>query len=148
MKQLCKIPILIIVTLMGCDRSIPLEINANKVYSIETDCGKINFKVSTLSNFITIYQECQTGEFELNFDSLSISMYPENVAKIDKVKFYDKEKLITDNRKKVTSGDLIKIYLVFNKPIYTTKGTLFILPCNFIVCKGSPLIVDTLKIIF
>lgn len=148
MKLLSIILIFNIMLLMGCDYSIPLEINSNKVYSIETACGKIMLKASTFSNFITIYQEFQSGEFELNLDSLSYSIYPENVAKIEEVKFYIKEKLITDNRKRVTSGDLVEIYIVFNKQIYIAKGTLLIQPSNFILCRGIPLIVDTIKINF
>lgn len=137
-----------VITLMGCDKSVPLEINSGKVYPLETACGKMEFRASTFSSWITVYQDFKTGEFELNFDSLAVSVYPQEAAKIDTIKFYDKDKLILDSKRTVKSGDLIRIYFIFDRPVYSSKGTLLILPCNYIVCNGSPLISDTLRINF
>jgi len=133
---------------MGCDKSVPLEINTGKVYPLETACGKMEFRASAFSNSITIYQDFKTGEFELNFDSLAVSVYPQEAAEIKAVKFYDKDKVILDSKKMVKSGDLVSIYFTFLKPVYTSQATLLILPCNYIVCNGRPLISDTLRINF
>jgi hypothetical protein len=148
MKQLKIFLLSVAITLMGCDKSVPLEINTNKVYPIETACGKIEFRASTFSQWITVYQNIKSGEFELNLDSLSVSIYPKDAAKIDTIKFYDKDKVIVNGRRTVKSGDIVRIYFIFDKPLYTSNGTLLILPCNYIVCNNSPLISDTLRINF
>jgi|688.fasta_scaffold385138_2 hypothetical protein len=148
MKQLRTFLSILAITLTACDKSVPLEINADKVYPIETACGTIEFRASTFSKWITVYQNVKSGEFELNLDSLSVSIYPKGEVSIDTVKFYDKDKIIVNSKRKVKYGDIVKIYVVFDKPLYTTNGTLLILPCNYIVCNKTPLISDTLRINF
>lgn len=148
MKRLRIFLVLFITTLMGCDKSVPLEINADKVYPIETACGTMEFRASTFSKWITVYQNVKSGEFELNLDSLSVSIYPKDAVKIDTVKFYDKDKIIVNSKRTVKSGDIVRIYFIFDKPPYTTNGTLLILPCNYIVCNRTSLIRDTLRINF
>jgi len=148
MKQLRITLFSLLITLIGCDKSVPLEINADKVYPIKTTCGKMEFSASTFSRWITVYQNINSGEFELNLDSLSVSVYPKNTLKIDTIKFYDKNNIILNSKRTVMSGDIVKIYFFFDKPLYTTNGTLLILPCNYIVCNSNPLISDTLRINF
>lgn len=136
------------VVLIGCDKSVPLEINSNEIYTVETTCGKIEFRASTFSRWITIYQETKSGEFELNLDSLTVLVCPKEVANIDTIKFYSKDKVISNTKRISKSGDIIRIYFILEEPRPTSIGKLLILPSNYITCKSKQLISDTIRISF
>jgi hypothetical protein len=148
MRQMKTFLLLSAVIFIGCDRSVPLEINSNEIYFVDTSCGRIEFKASRFSRWITIYQDTKSGEFELNLDSLAVLVYPKGFAKIDTIKFYSKGEAILNNKRIAKSGDMMSIYLVFEEPRPTAVSKLIILPSNYLTCNSIPLISDTIRISF
>ncbi len=138
---------LMMTSLIACDKSVQLTINKETVYSLDNPCGKIEFRASTFSKWITIYQNFKMGEYKINFDSLKVLIDPPGTFKIDTIKFYEKNSLLTNVTKKATKpSDQISVYLIFNEPVYTFDGTILILPCSYLTCDKQPIINDTIRI--
>ncbi len=141
--------LLIIALLSNCDFSVPLTINEDVIYPLNSSCGKIEFRASFFGNWITIYQDINEGEHLLRFDSLNISFDPPGILEIDKLKFYENGiPLENISQMEVKKGDIIKAYIIFKNLNNTYNGNMLILPCSYLTCAGQPLINDTIRIQF
>lgn len=139
--------ILFLVT--SCDNSSPLRINEGTVYTMHNSCGLIEFRASTFSTGITIYQDFKAGDYKLYIDSLKLIISPPSLASIESMAIYNRNgEEITTTNIEVRPGDRISLHLALSKPIYSINGTLSILPCSYITCFGNPLITDTVQIKF
>lgn len=148
MKKLIIIYILIFQAFLGCDKSFPLELNGKKEYKFYMKCGEISLKGSKFSNWIVIYQNINYGEFNYYFDSLSVQLITEDAIKIDTLRFYDQNGLITEKFKKITDNQLIRTYVLFDKPIYGNSGVLVINAGGYIKCNDIPLISNDILLDF
>jgi hypothetical protein len=135
--------------LMSCDRSVPLLINNDVVYPLNSSCGIIEFRASTFSSAITVYQNVESGSFIFNLDSLNIFISPQEAISIKAIHFYDKKgEAIKQKVVNISAGDRINLHVELDKTINGQDGTLLITPNSYITCRGQRLITDTLKIIY
>ncbi|UII21197.1 hypothetical protein [Fulvivirga ligni] len=140
------LPLMILILLAGCDFSVPLKINEENVYVLTNPCGKIEFRASTFSNAISIYQNFVSGEYYLNRDLLNISLNTTTDAYITSIEMYDK------NNEKITYNDRIPsdtrcvLEIILNKPINSVSGTLKITASGYLTCNGQSLSDDSISI--
>lgn len=133
--------------MVSCDKSSPLMINEVIIYSLHNSCGLIEFRASTFSTGVTIYQNFKQGNYKLNIDSLKLIVNAPSSASIKSIAIYKGNgEAITEKNIETTSGDRLNLHLVLDKPVYSINGTLLILPCSYITCFGNSLIADTIQI--
>jgi hypothetical protein len=132
---------------ISCDFSKPIEINEMKNYLIDTECGTISFRGTRFTNAVLVNYRFN-GLFIVQPDSLIVEFYPNNIKMID-VKYkksYDSE-TISDKIIVMENNTLLLYYNLYSDiPYNFDTAIMYILPCNYILCKEAPLITDTIRI--
>lgn len=144
MKNIFGVALFLIVS---CDKSSPLTINDGITYPLQNSCGLIEFRASTFSTGVTVYHDFKRGRYKLNVDSVKVIANPASNVSIRSITVYKENgEEITEKSIETTPGDRINLHLVLDKPVYSVNGTLLILPCSYITCFGTPLIIDTIQV--
>jgi hypothetical protein len=140
--------------LNGCDWSKKVHgtINNQDQYDLESEDCKIQLScVPSHGNIdmLKIYITCCPGS-TINIDSLQLSVYPGNSAKINSLTMYDEGNKIFIDKKSFTASAVSKLSLTMNVArdkscIYNTCK-LIIPPGQLIYYNGRGMIKDTLRI--
>jgi hypothetical protein len=149
--------ILILFILLGlnsCDWSKKVHgtINNQDQYDIESEDCKIQLScVPSHGNIdmLRIYITCCPGS-TINTDSLQLSTYPGNSAKINSLTMYDEGNKIFIDKKSFTASAVTKLSLTMNVARYKScvynTCKLIIPPGQLIFYNGKAMIKDTLRI--
>jgi len=149
--------ILILFLLSGlnsCDLSKKVHgtINNQDQYNIESEDCKVQLScVPSHGNIdmLRIYITCCPGS-TINIDSLQLSVYPVNSAKINSLTMYDEGNKIFIDKKSFTASAVSKLSLTMNVSRYKScvynTCKLIIPPDQLIFYNGEPMIKDTLRI--
>lgn len=132
--------------LPSCDKSVRVSINDNRELQIGTDCGKIKFVSSKFGNRLFFTQKFD-GTFKINPNSIKIEFVP-NTIKIGKLSFLLGGEEINSSESFEVKDNyvLVSVDPFSTKPVNLDTVTMYILPCNYIMCGSVPLITDTIKI--
>jgi hypothetical protein len=153
----CVSIILILVILFGlnsCDWSKKVHgtINNQDQYDLESQDCKIQLScVPSHGNIdmLRIYITCCPGSI-INTDSLQLSTYPGNSAKINSLTMYDEGNKIFIDKKSFTASTVSRLSLTMNvtrsKSCVYNTCKLIIPPGQLIFYNGRAMIKDTLRI--
>ena len=144
----------ILSVLSSCDWSKKVHgtINNQDLYNIESENCKIQLScVPSHGNtdMLYIYVTCCPGS-TINIDSLQLSTYPGNSAKINSLTMYDEGNKSFIDTKFFTASTVSKLSLIMNVVRYKScvynSCKLIIPPGQLIFYKGEAMIKDTLRI--
>lgn len=131
---------------VSCDNSEPFVIDGHKIYTIYSKCGTIVLKGSSFSQSVMV--ACTfNGKYNVNTDSLKIKAFS-NKDVITSIYFQLNNKKFTVKKIETKGGETLSFNfrLLSTVPYKRTKGTILLLPSNFIICESKPIITDTIQI--
>ena len=137
--------LLAILVLASCDTIYPLQFNGRDVYQYSTECGNIILSGKTFGAD-DIFIESH-GQFSFALDSIRLLEYGKVVPR-QNIKFYSNDVLLGDSINQVTSNEKSSLHItIWNEgPLCYSRGKIVLLPSNFIQCKGSAVIQDTIVV--
>lgn len=129
--------------LASCDTIYPLQFNGRDTYQYSTECGNIILSGKTFGTD-DIFIESH-GQFSFALDSIRVLAYGKLVPR-QKIKFYNKDVLLGDSINQMTTNENTSLHIkIWNEcSLSYSRGKIFLLPSNFIQCKGSAVIQDTI----
>ncbi|MCD7935625.1 MAG: hypothetical protein LUG98_02060 [Tannerellaceae bacterium] len=133
--------------IFSCDPGKRLAVNGQKDYYLFSDCGNMSLRSHwSMQRLFVVFQ--LDGTFDVYPDSLKLGFYPDTLqtAGID---FYVNKGMVPGNEVIHVENGIVKMvhrgdFYAITKDRSTKR--FFILPCNFIMCNGKPLITDTIII--
>lgn len=147
MKVKGLVLLLIIFCCVSCDVSTPFVIDGQKEYVLSGKCGSIKIRGSSFTAIPVLIGCTFNGEYHVNIDSLKMEAIPNEVVVSDVFFQLNREdikgkEIITKTGETIT----IRFNLASSTPFNRAKVTVLILPSNFIICEGKPIITDTIRI--
>ncbi len=136
----------LILILVSCDRAMQVGIGGGKIYSIERPCGEIKVSGSYFSSIVTIKQQFTGSGFIITPQHLSIISEVRNITQIEFTDGKGKAVLKDQINTKAFPQLNIHIYTTPNKNEENTEASLIILPSDYILCDGTAIINDTIRI--
>lgn len=129
--------------LASCDIIYPMQFNGSDKYLYSTECGDIILSGKTFGTDDILIES--HGQFSFALDSIRVLAYGQIVPR-QKIEFYNNGVLLGDSIKEIMSNErsIIKVRLWNVVPLHYSKGKIFFLPSEFIHCKGSAVIQDTI----
>ena len=122
----------------SCDMSYPLLVDGHRENKLSCNCGTLVLKgASGLSDWIELHFD---GNYMVIPDSIVID-YPRKGTE-----FYFNDSLMDNCQPiQINGKNKLGIRLSVGHPIHWgRKGTIKLLPSNFILCDGIPVITDTI----
>jgi hypothetical protein len=139
---------LFLVCLYSCDIPKPLCINnQGRDFMINSDCGSVIFNGSIFGGSLLIFTQKFNGNFEVLIDSLNHQFYP-NTIKVESVDYYLNGNQIKNSIINIQAGQTLSMYYKLYAEVPTTTDTVLfmVVPSQFILCNGKPLLTDTIRI--
>jgi len=128
----------------SCDMSYPLLVDGHQERRVSCDCGSVVLKGwSAISDCIEVNLE---GDFTVNPDSLRFK-HPVKITKDAQPYFYQNDRPVDSHQPfQVTGTNKLRISLSVDLPLHWGRtGTIELLPSDFILCDGKPVITDTIR---
>ena len=128
----------------SCDTAYPLLVDGNPEKQLSCDRGRVVLRgSSSLSDVVAM--DCD-GYFTVQLDSLIIK-HPRKYSKDVQVFFYLNDSLIDNQQSFQLSGkNRLSVRLIADYPLhYGRTGAIELLPSDFILCGGNPIITDTIR---
>ena len=135
--------LLVTLLLASCDTIHSLQFDGRDTYQFSTDCGNILLSGKTFGTD-DIYIETH-GQFSFTLDSIKILAYGKVVPR-QKIKFYNNGVLLGDSINQMATNEKTSLHIkVWNEcSLSYSRGKIFLLPSDFIQCKGNAVIRDTI----
>lgn len=134
----------IITCITSCDMAYSLLVDGNPEKQLPCNSGSVVLRgSSSLSDVVVMDLD---GNFTVQLDSLNIK-HPRKFTKDVQVFFYRNDSLIENQRSFQMSGkNKLSIRLIADFPLhYGRTGAIELLPSDFILSGGNPLITDTVR---
>ena len=128
----------------SCDMAYPLLVDGNPEKQLSCNSGSVVLRgSSSLSGMVVMDLD---GNFTIQPDSLNIK-HPRKFTKDVRMFFYLNDSLIKNQQSFQISGkNRVRVRLIADYPLhYGRAGTIELLPSDFILCGGNPLITDTVR---
>lgn len=146
MKTKALILSLIISCCFSCDISRPFVIDGQKEYVLPNQCGAMKIRGSSFSASVII--ACTfNGKYIFNTDSLKIEAASAE-DEITSIRFRLNNEEFTGNEIETKGGETLSLRFELKStiPYQKSSGIILLLPSNFIICEGKPVISDTIRI--
>ena len=134
----------IISCITSCDIVYPLLVDGNPEKQLSCDGNSVVLRGA--SSFSDVVVMDLDGNFTVQLDSLNIK-HPRNFVKDFRMFFYCNDSLIEKQKSFQMSGkNKLSIKLIADYPLhFGVIGAIELLPSDFILCGGNPLITDTVR---
>ena len=133
--------------LASCDVASTLSfIDGTNTHSIQTSNGTVNVKSFYFQSFNYLYFDLK-GNYEIDPDSLLVAFDDERLSFLS-AESYKTASGDISNRTSIENSDIqarLAINITGNN-VDLNRINMYILPCNYLLCEGKPILTDTLII--
>ena len=140
--------LLVVVSLSSCDIGTSLYVNDKPCITLQGDCGTIEITGSTLATErIKLKFD---GDFIVNLDSLKVLYNWHEVPDLY-LNYLHNDKQVSYQERCIHIEGKDNLHILMRHIVslnYLKTGTIEILPSNFILCNGEPMIADTIRFSF
>lgn len=146
MKIKGLILVLFIFVGLSCDISKPIIIDGQREYVILSQCGSIKIQGSSFSTLVIIGARFN-GKYHINRDLLKMETISDKDTIVN-MRFQLNDKDLFERKLETKNGEAITVTFTLKstEPYRKANDTILLLPSNFIMCEGKPVITDTLKL--
>jgi len=132
--------------LTSCDVGVRFLFNDEPRYTLQGDSGTVTLSGYSLDrDDISFHFD---GDFYVNLDSLKVLYFNQEVPNLH-VKIYRNDVLISffERRLHINGKEVLRVSMRDVVPYKLVKtGYIEILPSDFILCNGKPIITDTIRL--